>query len=295
MTIARLPLEAALPTLLLALAADAGAALLWTSNRADETPQGVPILEEELALFDTSAAPGSEVSGPVTPLGPALFLTSNEDIEAFSVRNGVFYFSVASNATLADNGLVVDNDDVVAFDPNAAAGSRASIYYDPQADSANNLRVDAISFADDGDLMLSFTNDETFAGISVLDGDVVRFDPMNAAATVSIFLSETLFGADVDVDAFSFVAPDEVYLSTTRNDRELPGLTGIRDGDVVRWDGVTASLEIAEDDFEAGNLDVDAVSRGPEPATGLLLGLGLAGLAWRRRARGRGAASASQS
>lgn len=82
----------------------------------------------------------------------------------------------------------------IKYDPNASPGSRAYIFYGPNdAAETSDTQTDAISFHTDRDLLLSFGSNITLGGISVKDGDVVKFDPADVSGTIGIFFDEQNF------------------------------------------------------------------------------------------------------
>jgi hypothetical protein len=266
-----LPRPASLITLacLLVLAASpAHAVLLRFSTESDETFQGVTFDNEEVGSFDTALPAGSEVSGPTFAPNPLLFL-SPENLDAYSYRGGAHYFSLAGSATIDDGSLPfsMDDDDVVRWDP----VSGATLFFDPGIGN-----VDAVSFHSDGDLMLSFGADLTFFGLSVQNGDVVKFDPADPAGTRFVFFDEDTFAPNFDLDGYEYVSDTEQYLSVV-NAETLAGVA-VADGDVILWDGTTITVLVPESAFgsSTGGFDLDALGV-PEPGRALaLLGAGAA-------------------
>lgn len=260
---------------------------IYFSSDANETFQGNATLDEEVWLFDTTLTPGSEISGPLAQTGSSLF-DGDESIDGFEVLGGIYYFSTRNDATVSDNSLDIDSNDIIRYDPGAPVGSRASLYYDPDADSTGQ-DVTAISIHTDGDLLLSFRDTETFAGLGLGDGDVVKFDIADPDNTRTIFFSESTFiGGDEDIRGFDYVSDTEMYI-VIQSTASLPGLTDFTEMEVALWDGSTASLVIAEADFvnTTSPYQLNAVTAGvPEPSTTLLAWL--SSLLWnsrRRRAR----------
>lgn len=258
------------------------------STGANETLQFNSILDEQVWEFDITESFLSEISGPLTQTGDSMFI-DGEDIDAFSWRNGVYFLSTDSAAAFTDNPLIMDEDDIVRYDPGAAPGSRASLYFDPDLYGTDS-GVDALSFHFDGDLLISFNSDETFAGLSVLDGDIVKFDPLDPFNTRTIFFSESSFTTgDENITAFEFVGPTEMYL-TVEGTAGLPGLPAFSSGDIVLWNGTSASIVVAAAEFvsSSGGFDLDAIAMTldtiPEPG-GVTLLASAAALALARRRR----------
>jgi hypothetical protein len=131
-----------------------------------------------------------------------------------------------------------------------------------------------------GHYVLSTGAGETLAGLAFRDGDLVEYDPVSG--TASLFLNENLFAANENIDGVTVLADGSIILSTASN-ASIGGLSFL-DGDLVRYDPIsgTATLAFSESAF-AGGENIDGFFYTPEPATGLLLALGLAGLSLRRR------------
>lgn len=77
-----------------------------------------------------------------------------------------------------------------------------------------------------------------------------------------------------NVDAFRYIAPDDIYLSFNNNGGvDLPGLLGVQDEDIVHWDGTAWSLYFDGSDVGLGGItgeDVDAFTLLPN---GLLVSI----------------------
>lgn len=256
------------------------------STSTDETLEGNAVGEDEVWQVNSSLTAGNRISGPV--FAPS-FVDSNEDIDALAIFSGSFYFSVSSSATINDGAgtLAVESDDIIQFNPQAAAGSQFSIFFDPDNlwDALEN--TDAFSFHSTGDLLLSTSTQavSTIASLTAEDTDIVRVDPGNLAGA-SIFLdggSTFVAGDAEDIDGFSYVSDTEMYLSTSASAR-LPGMgADFSSGDLVLWDGTNGSIAVPEAAFGAtDSMNLDAISI-PEPSRALFLLLGATSILLRRR------------
>ncbi|NNC88631.1 MAG: hypothetical protein HKN82_09260 [Akkermansiaceae bacterium] len=253
--------------------------LFSTDN--DEKLQNKLVYREDVWTFDTSQALGSEITEILAQTGASMF-TAGGQVDAFTWRDGIYYFSTAGPSTLADNGLVIDKDDIVRYDPSAAAGSRAALHYDPDLHGTDS-NVNALSFHSDGDLLVSFDSNETFAGLGVLDGDILKFDLADPVGTRSIFFSESTFtSGDEDIAGFEFVSATEMYL-TVQADGQLPGSPLFTQSDIVRWDGSSGTIVVHGGDFGSTDaFNLDAIGAVPEPSLVLVLAIA-AGRGFRRR------------
>ena len=84
-----------------------------------------------------------------------------------------------------------------------ASGSEIRVAYVPEAtfDTPGTAEdIDAVAVLGNGHVLISTEAGDSLGGLAFLDGDVVEWDPVNL--TASLFFSEALFGADVDIDAF---------------------------------------------------------------------------------------------
>ena len=234
------------------------------STTQDRTLQGNLVIEEQVWTFEGSNAPGTEVVGPF--FAPA-FQDADEDVDAISVRDDTVFFSTAGAATIIDGAtsLAVDGNDVIAFDSTQPAGSRYTVFFNPDTLWDGNSDTDAISFHGDGDLLLSTTAtvaDGTF--VATLD-DVVKINL--TTLTPSLFFDGSNFSTTANIDAFAFYSATEMYLSISSDGEELPAIGGgtlaFSDADIVLWDGSGAQIAVSSLAFgnasPAGDFDLDAI------------------------------------
>jgi hypothetical protein len=251
-------------------AAQAAQIYLSTTNAASLA--GLGFRDGDIVRYDT-------VTGVATLFFDEDLFSANENIDAFHLRNnGNILLSTATGATLG--GLTFRDGDVVEYDP---VGGVATLFFSEDL-FTNSANIDGFSLLTNGQLVLSTTTSETLGGLFFRNGDLVAYDPVSG--TASLFLDEDLFTADEDIDAVRVLGDGTILLSTA-NAATIGGLSFL-DGDVIRYDRNTdtAVLEFSESLF-AANENLDGLFA-PEPGTGLLLALGLAGLARRRQGAPRG-------
>jgi hypothetical protein len=165
-------------------------------------------------------------------------------------------------STTADE--VIDGKNFFAGDILAAdkTPGNSGLYLSATVFAEDGVDLDAMALLPNGHLILSIGNDEgaTLGGIAVEDGDLVEYDP--ATGVASIFLSESVFGTNVDVDAVEILADGDLLLSLRRD--ETVGGTLYLDGDVLRYDPVagTFAVEISEATLGGGDVDALAVRGG---------------------------------
>jgi hypothetical protein len=165
-------------------------------------------------------------------------------------------------STTADE--VIDGKNFFAGDIFAAdkTPGNSGLYLSATVFAEDGVDLDAMAMLANGHLVLSIGNDEgaTLAGVAVEDGDLVEYDP--ATGSASIFLSESAFGTNLDVDAVEVLANGHLLLSF-RRDETVAG-TLYLDGDIVRYDPLagTFALEIGEATLGGGDVDALAVRGG---------------------------------
>jgi len=127
----------------------------------------------------------------------------------------LLYFSLTSNATIA--GLPVANEDIVAWD-----GTAFSLYFDGSDVGLASYTLDAFAILNGNEILLSFTNSLTLAGIgSIDDSDIVTFTATSlgdtTAGAFALYFDASdvgLSGSSEDVDAVELLSNGHLLIST---------------------------------------------------------------------------------
>ncbi|HVN37132.1 MAG TPA: PEP-CTERM sorting domain-containing protein [Myxococcota bacterium] len=250
------------------LPVSARAAQVYLSTAGNATIGGLTFRSGDIARYDT-------VTGVATLYLSEDNFSANENIDSLYIQpNGNILLSTVNGATLG--GLTFRDGDIVQYNP---LTNSATLFFSENLFS-NNVNIDGFSVLANGHYIISTTGNATLGGLTFRDGDLAEYNPVTG--TASLFFSENLFSANEDIDAVHVLSDGSILLST-RNGASIGGITFL-DGDVVRYvpSTNTASILLPESTF-TGNVNVDGVFyAAPEPDTGLLLALGLAGLTLRR-------------
>lgn len=173
---------------------------VWLVSTADTetTLGGLTVLDGDIVALDPR-------SGAASIWFRESMFVADEDIDALDLwPDGRVMLSTSSAAILG--GLTFASGDLVLYDPRtdvAALYWRAADWFlaSPNTDGAAHLA--------NGDLLLSTTSDGTTrAGLSFLDGDILRFD----GSGLSLWWAEGHFAANEDIDALDVPAPGTVAL-----------------------------------------------------------------------------------
>ena len=172
----------------------------------------------------------------------------------------------ASAGTIISFGRQAALPDTEAFSGTSVTVSEAidldaaSVAFDRLTQEGYTVDLDAIHVRSNDNVLFSTdTFAFSFPDIGTVNpGDVIEYDA--TSGSYSVFFSNTNFVGSGNVDAISLLPGGDLLLSTAIAGN-LPGLGGFADGDVVRWDGATASLFLAESVlFSSGaNNSVDAI------------------------------------
>jgi hypothetical protein len=233
------------------------------STDATETLGGLSFTDGALAEYN-----------PTTDTATLFFdenlFSGNENIVAVHVLdNGNIILSTDDSATLG--GLSFNAGDLVEYNPTT---DTAILFFDETLFAGGSENIDAVHILDNGNIILSSSDDATLGGLTFGGGDLVEYNPITDTAT--LFFDGSLFGGSENLDAAHILDNGNIILST-EGGATLGGLT-FADGDLVEYNPTTnvATLYFSEGLF-SNNADVDAVyvTTVPEPATMALLGLGM--------------------
>jgi hypothetical protein len=209
---------------------------------------------------------GDAVSLDETPGSARLWLSESifdvdADLDALDVLpDGRVVLSVAEDQLVSINGFPFDDGDLVIYDPvtDSAGMFLSELAYGTSVD------VDGVDVLPDGDVVISFSHNEIVPAFGVvLDGDLIRFHP--ADGSVSLFLPESIFAFDSDVDGVHVTGGGRVLLSTRDNGQI--GALAFDDDDIVEYDPATGTAAMFLDlGSRIGEADLDAIALDEAPA-----------------------------
>ena len=185
--------------------------------------------------------------------------TAGEDIDVDAVHvldNGNILFSINGSATLG--GLSAHPADIIEYNPGFAG---FSLYFDHNTfDSVTD--IDGFHLLDDGRLVISTADNATLGGLSVIDGDLLVYDPVSSNA-ILYFSEAAHFQEDEDVNA---VHVDEPFppmnvLMVVANSTTPDAVDDWRQDLIETW-GHTVELiddSAGQDEFNAATAANDVV------------------------------------
>ena len=238
----------------------AGAAISYTivvSNAGPDPVIGATVsdtLPAALASASwTCAASAGSGCGATTGSG-------NIATTANLVSGGTATFTVNATVSAAATGTLANTASVALpvgmVDPDAANNSATdSTTIQPPVSvvayfsTAGNTAVPGVTGVNDDADIYAYRSDATFTRV---------FDASVAPASVP---------AGANVDAFIYNGPNDIYLSFSNDNTNLPGLAGVQDEDIVHWNG--SQWRMFFDGSVAGwggiaALDVDAFALTPD-------------------------------
>jgi hypothetical protein len=160
-----------------------GHILLSTKDAA--TLGGLSFADGDLVEYD----PATDTA--VLYFDEAAFSADEDIISVYIMANGHILLSTDSNATLG--GLSFTDKDLVEYNPGS---DTATLYFDGSTTTLSS-DIDAVHLLDNGNILLSTTNDDTLGGLSFKDGDLVDYDPVTDTAVR--YFDEARFTSDEDV------------------------------------------------------------------------------------------------
>ncbi len=168
------------------------------STSTDSTIKGTPYLDGDLILWQ----PATKTA---TLWMPESVFGTDEDIDALELTpDGHILISTATDANLG--GLAFTAGDIVSY--NRTTGT-ASLWFKgaDHFDAVEN--IDALALLPDATMLFSTATDASIGGWAFRDGDIIRYD----GSRFSLWLSESIFAADEDIDALAVTVPEPGSLS----------------------------------------------------------------------------------
>lgn len=179
--------------------------------RADEDIDAVSILGNGNIILSTTnnaILGGLSFKGgdlveynPLTNIASLFFngslLGNNKNIDAAYVRgNGNIILSTTSTVSLG--GVSFHKDDLAEYNPTTMT---ASMFFDGSSYFDNSdENIDAAYIFDNGNLLLSTSNNATLGGLNFRSGDIVEFNPLTN--TASIYFNQDLMNCyEENIDA----------------------------------------------------------------------------------------------
>ena len=187
--------------------------------------------------WDKYIVPGVDHSGSEMAIPAAeLFRIANLPATPPTTPAPNWYFSIQNSTTL--NGITVANEDIVQVDANG----NLIKYFDGSDVNLGGLAIDAFDIISDTEILISFTEPGTVAGISqeVDDSDIVKFTAtglgVNTSGTFDLYFdgSDVRLTADQqDIDAITQLSDGSLLVSTTGGGT-VPGI-GAQNEDLLRF------------------------------------------------------------
>ena len=125
---------------------------------------------------------------------------------------------------------------------------------------ATTLGISAAGSTQAASLYLSTTTSATLGGYSMINEDVVDYDPLTDTASSFFNGADFLSGSGLDIDAFSVLADGHYVFSTTNNASD--GSQTYGDDDLIEYNPGTNSLSLYMDGatlFSSTSEDINAV------------------------------------
>lgn len=166
----------------------------------------------------------------------------------------IFHLSTEGGETL--DGQSFRGGDVSRYDDSTGT---ATLFFDEDAFTVippDSEEVDAFELLPSGNIILSTSNQATLGTLTFQRGDLVEWD----GTTATRIFDETLFTpGSPDIDAVAVHPINGHLLFSLEEPDALPGVPNILDGDIIEWDGTTATKFLDELIFFGGvDVDIDA-------------------------------------
>ena len=255
--------------------APTGAITFSTSNNA--TFHGVTISDEDIGRWDGTTASvifdGDALFGNNADIDGVHVFSGSGTVLGVSFDDGDLLISTRDGETLG--GISFADEDIVLYDVSTGMArlvlDGSSIGADTDVDAVSVLEVSPGVF----DLIFSMDSDETVAGISIEDGDLLRYNGSN----VTVFFDEDNgfgnggFVGGADIDGVHVLSATEFLFTVESDGASIAGLSGIQDGDVIFFNGSNAIEVLDENTFFSGNENIDALDPSREALAMLLSGV----------------------
>ena len=261
---------------------DIAARAITFSTDSNATFNGVTISNEDIGRWDGNTAStvfdGDPLFGSDADIDGVHVFSGAGTILGVAFDDGDLLISTRDGETLG--GISFADEDVVLYD---ISTGNARLVFNGSSVGADT-DVDAVSVLLNAqgsyDLIFSMESNETVDGMAIEDGDLLRYDGSN----VTVFFDEDTgfgtggFNGDADIDAVHVLSATQFIFSTADNGESIGGLSGIRDGDVVYFDGNIVSGQRAfevldENSFFNANENIDALDPDMEALEMLLANL----------------------
>ena len=177
----------------------------------------------------------------------ALVMDANKTVTAVFVQttSSPIILMTFTGATTVPGVGSVANEDIVAYDVGL---NTWSLYFDGSDVGLRSFAIDALARLPSGELLISVDVSGNLAGLTggpngtaITSSDIVKFTPTSLGANTAGTWSFYFDGSDVgltttseNVDALAVLPNGNLLISTT-GDPSVPGLSGLRDEDIMRF------------------------------------------------------------
>ncbi len=237
----------------------------------------------EAVAYAYSKDGGGVISGAAASLYSDGSITGNNDsISGLSRIPGGSPYHLSTSTNSVWGTLTFEPDDIVLYDP--VFDTASTFWEGDDHSSTGGFNIDGLHVYSDGTFLLSTTGTETIYGLSFRNGDIALIDP--ATSTASVFFNRDLLSGSGNIDALTIEASSGNLVFSTSTSDALAGVS-FDDGDLVMWDGTTASVVFREDEHFGLSEDIDALGSFsisvPEPSSAILSLISVSCAVWRRK------------
>ncbi len=186
---------------------------------------------------DSPLRPTEQLPAENSPISEATAIQSNSTS---------FYFSLQATTTLS--GETFQDEDIIFYDE---ASQSFSTYFDGSDLGLADLEIDAFDIIGEDEILLSFNTAATIDGLEIDDSDLVLFTASQLGGTTQGSFELFFDGSDVglttngeDIDGIQLLEDGSILISTSGSVR-VPGLTGVKDEDILRFDPTSTGSNTA--------------------------------------------------